>query len=78
MASMGRTHFYGDGCDAEHGAPCAHDSMDGIDQAPFGPDKVWKCCMCGEVGTEEWLAYKTKNPSPPRRVTPYPAETGRP
>lgn len=40
------THFYGDGCDADHGAPCDHPSATGIDQAT-GPEKVWRCDVCG-------------------------------
>lgn len=26
---------------------CEHDSATGVDQAPFGPDKVWRCDECG-------------------------------
>ncbi len=30
---------------------CEHDSADGVDQAPFGPDKVWRCNQCGVLFT---------------------------
>lgn len=25
---------------------CEHDSLEGVDQAEDGPDKVWECCAC--------------------------------
>lgn len=26
---------------------CSHPSSSGVDQAPFGDDKVWRCDVCG-------------------------------
>ena len=31
---------------------CGHDSLEGIDQAPFGPEKRWRCLMCGVIGVD--------------------------
>lgn len=27
--------------------PCDHPSASGVDRAPFGDDKVWRCDVCG-------------------------------
>lgn len=68
------THFFGDGCDDEHGAPCEHWSRSGVDQTDGAdPAKVWRCDACGSTGTraemtalrgERNLDSGTNNPSP--------------
>jgi hypothetical protein len=35
------------GHDGLHEYECDHPSASGVDQAPFGPDKVWRCDVCG-------------------------------
>ncbi len=47
------THFFGDGCDHPHGAPCEHLSATGVDQAE-GDDKLWRCDTCGLL--HRWVA----------------------
>lgn len=41
--------------DAEDGQAndCRHDSATGVDTAPIGPDKVWRCDHCGLTWTDQ-------------------------
>lgn len=37
-------HYYAD--------PCPHDSETGVDTAPSGPDKLWRCDGCGRYARQ--------------------------
>lgn len=52
---------------------CRHDAASGVDTAPFGPDKVWRCDHCGlrwRQGGEQAAPTTEQRPV----ITPSPAD----
>lgn len=44
-------------------AVCHHPSSTGVDQAPHGPEKVWRCDACGETWSDDGLPEDRSDPA---------------